>query len=560
MNVLGINCVYHESSAAIIVDGSVIAAAEEERFNRVKHAKPASVDTADIMPVASIAFCLEAAGLRPEDIDQVACSFDVELRKSSFELDPLSKPGDWGSAEGERLFTAAVERVPDAVSAALGVDVTDRFVWVPHHVAHAASAYYPCGDGDATVLVVDGIGESATAMLGGGAGTTLQRIDQLAYPNSVGFVWEKLSDFLGFSPYDASKVMGLAAYGNPQKFSDAMARVAGAGLPEVHSSIFEFRLDGFAGLESVFGPHRRPGDPLEQHHLDVAAALQDWNDHTILSLAERAYELHPSSTLAYSGGVALNCTTNSLLKEKGPFSHVYIPSAPHDAGTAVGAALWAYYRSTDTMAPVSDSPYTGPEYGDDAILAAFGEAGVEARRSDDIAYEVAQRIANGQVIGWFQGKMEVGPRALGNRSLVADPRDPGMRDMLNRKVKHREDFRPFAPSVLEERARDWFEMGRESESYRYMLYTCPVRPERADQIPAVLHTDGTSRVQTVSVRDNPRYHRLISCFEAATGVPMVLNTSFNDSEPIVCSPRDALATFAGTRIDAVAIGDFIASR
>jgi carbamoyltransferase len=564
VNILGINCVFHESSAAIIIDGQVVAAAEEERFNRVKHAKPALVGTADTLPVESIAFCLAAAGLKPQDIDLVACSFDLELRRTSFELDALSVPGDWGSADGEALFLSSIARIPDAVSAVLGVDCTDRFRWVPHHVAHAASAYYPCGDDTAAVLVVDGIGESATALLGGGYGTRIERTGDLRYPHSIGFVWEKLSAFLGFSPYDASKVMGLASYGDSRRYADALTDLVEAdGQPQIRADEFTFRLDTFAALEARFGPRRMPGGDMQQRHMDVAAALQDWNDRVFLSLAERAYDLHPSSTLCYAGGVALNCTTNWLLKEKGPFSKVYVPSAPHDGGTAIGAALWAYFESGDhrmTQQPGQDSPYTGPEFTDEEIVAAFAEAGVRPERSPDIAKEVAARIAGGEIVGWFQGRMELGPRALGNRSLVADPRDPGMRDMLNRKVKHREDFRPFAPSVLAERAHEWFELGRESESYRYMLFTCPVHPERAARIPAVLHVDGTSRVQTVSAQDNPRYHRLISCFESITGVPMVLNTSFNDSEPIVCTPRDALATFGGTRIDAVAIGDYLAAR
>lgn len=562
MNILGINCVYHESSAAIIINGHVVAAAEEERFNRVKHAKPALVGTADTLPVEAIAFCLDAAGLSPREVDLVACSFDVGLRHESFELDPLSVPGDWGSAEGEEVFVRSVERIPDAVSAFLGMDCEDRFEWVPHHVAHAASAYYPCGDDQAAVLVVDGIGEFGTALLGGGHGTVLKRTGGLAYPNSIGFVWEKLSSFLGFSPYDACKVMGLAAYGDACRFAEAMAEIAGpASEPQIQSDAFKFRLDSFDSLESHFGAWRHPGAIIEQRHMDMAAALQEWNNRVILSLAEQAYDLHPSSTLCYSGGVALNCTTNWILKEKSPFSSIYIPPAPHDGGTAIGAALSVYFESGHEMAePAPGSAFTGPEFGNDQVVAAFADAGVRAERSPDIAKEVAARIAAGEVVGWFQGRMELGPRALGNRSLLADPRDPGMRNMLNHKVKHREDFRPFAPSVLAERARDWFEMGRGSESYAFMLFACPVRPERAAQIPAVLHVDGTSRLQTVSAQDNPRYHRMISCFEAITGVPMVLNTSFNDSEPIVCTPHDALATFLGTRIDAVAIGDYIASR
>ncbi|EFG04990.1 carbamoyltransferase family protein [Streptomyces clavuligerus] len=563
MNILGINCVFHESSAAVVIDGRVVAAVEEERFNRVKHAKPALVGTADVLPAASISFCLEAAGLSPEDIDLVACSFDPEIRRKDFETDPLSRPGDWGSADGEKTFLRSIERIPEAVRAEFGIDTGERFRWVPHHIAHAASAYYPCGDEQAAVLVVDGIGEAATALLGGGDGTVIHRLHELHYPNSIGFVWEKLSAFLGFSPYDASKVMGLAAYGDADTCAGRLAEIVGPyDTLAVRSDQFAFRLDGFENLESRFGPRRLPGEQLAQRHADLAAALQRWNDRTILSLARRAHDLHPASTLCYAGGVALNCATNWLLKEEGPFSRIYIPCAPHDGGTALGAALWAYYDSgvTELTHPALDTACTGPGYTDEEITAAFAEAGLTARRSPDIALDVARRIAAGQVVGWFQGRMELGPRALGNRSLVADPRDPGIRDTLNRKVKHREDFRPFAPSVLAEHARDWFELGHDSESHRFMLYTCPVRPGRAEDIPAVLHIDGTARVQTVTSADNPRYHRLISCFEELTGVPMVLNTSFNDSEPIVCSPRDALATFAATRIDAVAIGDHIASR
>ncbi|MFD8952829.1 carbamoyltransferase [Streptomyces xanthophaeus] len=564
MNILGINCVYHESSAAISVNGRIIAAAEEERFNRIKHGKQALVDNADTLPVESIKFCLMAAGLKPQDIDLIACSFDFEIRRDTFQLDPLSNDGDWGSATGERKFLRSVESIPEAVSNLLGIDSETRFRWVPHHIAHAASAYYPSGDEQAAVLVVDGIGESATALLGGGNGTKIHQKLELTYPNSIGFVWEKFSSFLGFSSYDACKVMGLATYGDASRYADEFNSIASAGSDlAVRSDLFQFRSEQeFDGLESIFGARRQPAETVETRHADLAAALQAWNNQTILGLAQSVYDIHPASTLCYSGGVALNCTTNWMLKEKGPFSNVFIPTAPHDAGTAIGAALWAYYESDKDilLTPSELTPYMGPSYGDDDILEAFAEAGVAAVRSPNIEIEVAERIADGEVVGWFQGRMELGPRALGNRSLVADPRNPNMRNVLNRKVKHREDFRPFAPSVLEDRAREWFELGRDSESYRYMLYTCPVRPEKASQIPAVLHIDGTARVQTVSAEENLRYHNMISAFERITGVPMVLNTSFNDSEPIVCSPRDALATFAGTRIDAVAIGDYIASR
>ncbi|MEY9940171.1 carbamoyltransferase [Streptacidiphilus sp. MAP5-3] len=563
MRVLGINCVYHESSAALVMDGRVVAAAEEERFNRLKHGKPALVSNADTLPVEAIAFCLEQAGLESEDIDLVAVAFDPEVRRDTFRTDPLSVPGDWGSADGEALFQAGLARIPDRLSDLLGFDCTEAVRWIPHHVAHGASAYFPCGDDQAAVLVVDGIGESATALLGAGKGALVESLADLRYPNSVGFVWEKLSAYLGFSAYDASKVMGLASYGDPRPFSAALAEIVGEGPePHVLDDAFEFRLPGFDALEQRFGPQRRADEPIEQRHINLAATLQSWNNKTVLGLAEQAYRLHPTDTLCFSGGVALNCTTNWLLKEEGPFARVFIPSAPHDAGTAVGAALTVWHATSGVLPqPSTDGcEYTGPEYSDAQILAAFAQAGAAPRRCPDIAGEVAGRIAAGEVVGWFQGRMELGPRALGNRSLLADPRDPGMRDMLNEKVKHREPFRPFAPSVLAERARDWFDLGRDSASFQFMLFTCPVRPELAARIPAVVHVDGTSRIQTVSAEANPRYHRLISEFHARTGVPMVLNTSFNDSEPIVCSPADALATFLGTRIDAVAIGDYLATR
>lgn len=563
MRVLGVNCVYHESSAALIVDGNVVAAAEEERFNRVKHGKPALVSNPDVLPEQAIAFCLEQGGIAPEEIDLVAVAFDPEIRRSTFQPDPLSVAGDWGSAEGEALFQGALARIPERLADLLGFDCTEAVRWVQHHVAHAASAYFPCGDDQAAVLVVDGIGESATALLGAGKGALIEPLGDLRYPHSIGFVWEKLSAYLGFSPYDASKVMGLASYGDPRPFTAALDEIVGQGPgPQVRSDAFAFRLPGFDALEQRFGPRRRPEEPLDQRHIDLAATLQSWNNRTILDLAERTHRLHPAQTLCFSGGVALNCTTNWLLKEEGPFARVFIPSAPHDAGTAVGAALAVWHETSGALPEPSTTgcEYTGPEFDDAQILAAFAQAGLTPRHSGDITAQAADLIADGNVVGWFQGRMELGPRALGNRSLLADPRDPGMRETLNNKVKHRESFRPFAPSVLAERARDWFELGRDSDSFQFMLYTCPVRPEQAARIPAVVHVDNTSRIQTVSAETNPRYHHLISQFYDRTGVPMVLNTSFNDSEPIVCTPADALATFLNTRIDAVAIGDYLATR
>jgi carbamoyltransferase len=564
MFLLGINSVYHESSAALIVDGRVVAAAEEERFNRVKHGKPARVDNAHELPEAAIRFCLESAGIEARQLDAVCYSFDRTLRAKTFQLDPRSKRGDWGDTSGEESFLASLHRVPSAVSRVLSRKVDEAFYWVPHHLAHAASTYYPSGFDDAAVLIVDGIGEQATTLLAAGTGRELTHLKHLSYPHSLGFLWEKVCKYLGFGEHDACKLMGLAGYGRPEGAAPGFGAfvVVGDGGFSIDAEVMEFRLDGFSALERILGPRRRAEAPLTARHIDTAAALQAINDQVMLALARTAYELHPSEALCMAGGVALNCTSNWVVKEKGPFEKVYIPSAPHDAGTAVGAALYVYHqvlagpRTTDVMA----HPYQGPRYLDEEIRVVLAAEDIPAIQVDDIAARAAEAVARGLVVGWFQGAMEFGPRALGNRSLLADPRDKNIREILNAKVKHREHFRPFAPSVLEEHADAWFELGRPSQSYQAMLFACPVRSHVLERIPAVLHIDRTARVQVVAREHNPLFHQLIEHFHVRTGVPLVLNTSFNDSEPIVCSPKDALTTFRSTRIDALAMGNYWITR
>src|ERR1043166_2868140 len=564
MIVLGINSVYHELAAALVIDGEIVAAVEEERFNRQKHGKVARVDNPHQLPVRSIDFCLKRCGIKPQEIDAVAYSFSTQLRRRRFCLDKLSQRGDWGDPEGERVFISCLEKVPESLANLLDEDVVDRFHWVPHHIAHAASSYYPSGTGSAAILVVDGIGEMTTTMMGAGEGPKIRWLKDLEYPDSLGFLWEKLSKFLGFSEYDACKVMGLARHGSPATLEHAFQSFVHVNHGfKINPEIVEFRLDDFSRLEQSLGPRRHRNDALEQRHADVAASLQEYTDRIVLALVNDLYDLYPAETLCFAGGVALNCSSNWLLKEKGPFRNLYIPPAPHDAGTAAGAALFSYWsRNQDKWKesqPVKNA-FLGPEFGSEAILEAIRMEGLEEEWCDDVAGEMATLISKGKIVGWFQDRMEFGPRALGNRSLLADPRDPSMRDTINRKVKHREDFRPFSPSVLEEDCTEWFEMGRDSASYAYMLFACPARKEKAHLIPAVLHVDGTARLQLVSKRENRKYHELISRFKGITGVPLVLNTSFNDSEPIVCSPRDAIATFKGTNIDVLVLGNYVIRR
>lgn len=561
--ILGINMAYHESAAALVVDGALVAACEEERFNRIKHGKPACVDTVDATPSASIETCLGMAAIDAANVDVVALSYSTALRAASFTIDPLSKPGDWGSEAGEARFRSGLAQSPAAIRDALGADFAGRIVEVPHHLAHAASAFYPSGFDEAAVLVVDGIAENATSAIFAGSAHGLRECETVQYPDSIGFLWEKLSQYSGFSEYDACKTMGLAAYGDPARFRDAMSALFtrySDGVYHIDAEVARFRLDDFAPLENLFGPARYDGQDLCQHHYDVAAALQEATSEAMLILSRRAAQVAGSNRLCLAGGVALNCVCNAAINREGGFDDIYIPPAPHDAGTAVGAALQAWHARHGMPAQVTQSAFLGPSFGDEACDDAIDEQRLDPEDTDGMVEAVVDLLCEGKIVGWFQGQMEFGPRALGNRSLVADPRRADMRDIINRKVKHREDFRPFAPSVLKEEAAKWFDIGPMTVSHGYMLYTVPVRPEFAALIPAVLHVDGTARVQIVDRQDNPVYHRLISAFAERTGVPMLLNTSFNDSEPIVCSPRDALATFTKTSIDAVVLRDRLVLR
>ncbi len=553
MNILGINSVYHESAAALLVDGKLVAAVEEERFNRIKHGKQADVDNPHQFPERAIRFCLKHAGISPGDIDHVAYSFDPQIRRKQFR-------SRWWDPRLEETFRLRLGQLRGVAEELLGRPLRQRFHFVPHHMAHAASAYFPSGFDRAAILTIDGIGEAAGSSLAKAVGTRMQHVESFNYPHSIGFLWEVFSEYLGFSPYDASKVMGLAAYGNPEVFRrefQSTLRV-GKGVYTADPELIGFnaRPDGLARM---FGPPRYMDSEILPRHADIAAALQEATDAAVLALVRRLKRKVPFDNLCLSGGVALNCVTNELVRRSGEFSDVFIPSAPHDAGTAIGAAFVVHGAKQKT--PIkrgSATPYLGPAFNRREILAAVEQAGLKARRSKSPARDAADMIADGKIVAWFQGRMEFGPRALGNRSLLADARRPDMRKILNQKVKHREDFRPFAPSVMAEHAEEWFEVGgTRSTSHEFMLFACPVRPALRGRIPAVVHQDGSARVQLVSARSNPRFHELLSHFYARTGVPLVVNTSFNDSEPIVCTPTDAIVTFRKSGIDALFMDDVV---
>jgi len=560
MYVLGLNSVYHESCACLLDDGRLVAIAEEERFNRRKHGKKPFPENPDELPLHAMDYCLQTAGIDVTQVDRIGYSSSPQAR-----LAAVAEQGQpWPD-----FFTENIQRVP-ARLAELGF--AGEFHWVDHHEAHAASTFFASPFEEAAILSIDGIGDVNTAAAYHGCATEMKLVQQVVPPNSIGFLWELVSMFLGFDIYDATKIMGLAAYGDPQRFKKEfgqLVRLVPDGKFEVNNELTRFdQLDYrtptgyFAGLAELFGTRKRSRDEdLQQVHQDISAALQEVTDALMQHMVDYLHEQTGSRNLCLAGGVALNCVTNQRIFELGPYEQLYIQPAAHDAGTAIGCAyhIW-HQRLGQPRGQAMTSPYCGPEFTGDQIEAALGRHGLKYRRCEQLETEVARLISEGNVVGWLQGRMEVGPRALGNRSLLADPRRPDMRDMLNHKVKHREHFRPFAPSVLHEEARNWFQIEKETSAAEFMLMAYPAHESVREQIPAVLHCDGTSRVQTVRSEVNPRYHRLISEFHRLTGVPLVLNTSFNDSEPIVCTPDDAVHTFMKTGIDYLAVGDFLLSK
>jgi carbamoyltransferase len=560
MYILGLNSLYHESCACLLADGRLVAAAEEERFNRVKHAKKPRLDNPHALPLAAMHYCLETAGIDLAGVDHVGFSSDPEA------LARVPDHSGWGCM---RQFVNNTRRVPEVLRV---LGFTGQFHWVGHHAAHAASAYYASPFEDAAVLTLDGIGDDSTSAWFHGQGPRLPLLRRVPAPSSLGFLWELVSMFLGFDIYDATKIMGLAAYGDPARFAAPFQRLVqllpDGGFETDHEALRFWLLDYekptgyFAGLERLLQVRRRtPPEELTQAHRDVAAALQQVTDATVTHMVAALHRCTGSPNLCLAGGVALNCLTNRQAFEAGPFTGLFVQPAAHDAGTGVGAAffIWHHLLGRDRQGGMEHA-FHGPEFTAAEIENALRAAGLTYTRPAAIEPEVARLLSQQAVVGYFQGRMEIGPRALGNRSLLTDPRNPHARQMLNEKVKHREYFRPFAPSVLHEEAKAWFRIEKDTAAAEFMLMAYPIREPLRDRVPAVIHVDGTSRIQTVRREANPRYHSVISEFFRLTGVPMVLNTSFNDSEPIVCSPADAIDTFLKTDIDYLAVGDFLVSK
>jgi carbamoyltransferase len=572
MYTLGINAVYHDPAACLVKDGQVIAAAEEERFTHVKHGKrPIPFSTYEL-PFHAIDYCLREAGIRLADVDHIAYSYDPFLllgrRRGdatiTLPLEPSAHPTppEWESA-WDPLFLASIVNAPRHLAGGVPHHLQARFRgarwdgpfrwhFVQHHLAHAASAFHASPFERAAVMTLDGRGERATTSYSLGCGNQLEVIGQVTMPHSLGLLYEQVTGYLGFlHSCDEYKVMALASFGVPRYLDDFRA-------------IIQVGADGHYTIQPPqlverFGPPRLRGGPLEQRHFDIARSLQAALEETVLQLVRWLYEVTGENNLCLAGGVALNCVMNARLRDHGPFKRIWVQPAAGDAGTALGAALWvdAQERRATTRAYRMDHAFLGPAFGDDEIEAFLRWSKLPYRRLADVAAETADLLAQDQVIGWFQGRMEFGPRALGARSILASPINPAMQARLN-EIKDREDFRPVAPVVLEEEAAAWFAGAGVSP---FMLFVYDVLPDKADRIPAVRHVDGTARIQTINRAQHPLYYDLLKAFQARTGVPVLVNTSFNTrGEPIVCTPRDAIECFWTSPLDALVIGPFLLSK
>jgi len=591
VDILGISCYFHDAAAALLRDGRLVAAAEEERFSRKKHDYE--------FPRRAIDFVLRAGGVSGRDLDYV-----VFFEKPFVKFERLLLTSLQTFPRSHRVFREAMISwlgdklwIRHLIQQRLGVEPA-RILFSEHHLSHAASAFFCSPFEEAAILTVDGVGEWTTASLGVGRGTEITLRKEVRFPHSLGLLYSAFTAFLGFEVNEGEyKVMGMAPFGTPRYVDKVwrLVRQAADGSFELDLRYFAFHhstdrtfnhrfvelfgpprdpaLNFFtpaSGYPTYFGPRPANFDELarlNQHYADIAASIQAVTEEVLLGLARAAYRETGLPRLCMAGGVALNSVANGRILRETPFEELYIHPAAGDGGGAVGAALWAYHAVLGKpRAFVMEHAAWGEAHGPDAVEGFLRRENIRYARiadEDRLLDRVVDRLLAGRVVGWHQGRFEWGPRALGHRSVLADPRRADMKDVVNTKIKFREPFRPFAPSVLAERAAEYFVLDDAPRHYpaRFMLYVVDVRPERRATIPAVTHVDGTGRLQTVRRETNPRYYRLIEAFGRATGVPVLLNTSFNlKGEPIVNTPAEAYATFARSGMDVLVLGDCVVEK
>jgi carbamoyltransferase len=577
--ILGINAFHADSAAALLRDGILVAAAEEERFRRIKHWAG--------FPVEAIRYCLHEAGVALSDVDHVAFNQDSRanvLRKLRYFLSRRPDPGLIIARLRNRRSRAAILNLMTKAFPGERLSATPHRV--EHHLAHLSSAFHVSPFEEAAIVSVDGFGDFSSAAWGFGDGCNLSAEQRVFFPHSLGIFYQALTQYLGFPNYgDEYKVMGLAPYGKAS-YLEAIHKLVHL-LPDGsfrlnlryfrhHRSQISYEWEDGApqftdlfepALEELLGPRRNPTEVFEDRHRDIARSVQATYEEAFFHLIRKAHERCGSTNLALAGGCAMNSVANGKVRRVTPFRRVYVQSAAGDAGGAIGSAFALWHRLGGKRTFVMDHAYWGPAFRSLEIAKILSEYRLRISqigcKMEEISDEsvlcdrVGTAIADGKIVGWFQGRMEWGPRALGNRSILCDPRRPDMKGILNSKIKRRESFRPFAPSVLDEAVSEWFE---EDDAVPFMMQVFQIREEKRGLIPAVTHVDGSGRLQTVSSSTNPLYHQLIAAYYERTGIPMVLNTSFNENEPIVCKPEEALDCFLRTQMDVLVLGNVMISR
>lgn len=580
MIIIGLNAFHGDSAAAIFVDGHMRAAAEEERFRRVKHWAG--------FPSLAIQFCLESQNLTLEDVDVIAINTDPAAARFKKVRYALSGRSSFALVREKLRVRSKRKNLGDYLAESFPNNkFNGQFEYVEHHLAHLASAYSVSPFTEASIVSVDGFGDFASGAWGFGQGSAVDLQKRVYFPHSLGIFYQALTQALGFPHYgDEYKVMGLAPYGEPkyQAEMDQILNTDEQGNYRLNLDYFKHHVqpigyewdNGSPKVSQLFdekiaqliGPIRQAGDPLEQHHHDLARSIQDAYERSFFKILNVIHRQHNSDKLTIAGGCGMNSVANGKVHLNTPFQQIYVQSAAGDAGGAIGAAVIAGQRhGVERIKSSMVHSYWGPQYSDSEIKQLLDSKRAQLETSlctieespsiAELANSVSDHIIEGKVIGWFQGAMEWGPRALGNRSILGDPRRTDMKDILNLKIKRRESFRPFAPSVLRDQVSNWFESDADVP---FMMKVFKIKAEQRSKIPAVTHVDGSGRLQTVTSEQNPAYYQLIHSFFDKTGVPMLLNTSFNENEPVVCQPQEALDCFLRTNMDVLVLGSFIIRR
>ena len=578
--ILGLNAYHPDSSACIIKDGRLIAAAEEERFKRLKHWSG--------FPQGAIAYCLNSAGIGPKDLDYIVLNRDPRVNFNKKLLFFLAKMPVLSLLRDRARNIFKIRNIKSILSREFSLqeeEIKAKVINIEHHRAHLASAYFVSPFKASTIVSLDGSGDFTSCMVATGKENKLKVLYEINFPHSLGLLYTAFTQFLGFNNFgDEHRVMGLSAFGVPRfiKEMEDVLKIQDRGRFKLDMKYFSFPFQGVSlrwhncqpklatvfssRLRDLFGPPRKEDENLTQIHYDIAASLQQIYESTFFSILNYAYQITRNENLCLAGGCALNSLANGKIFDHTPFKKIYIQPASSDAGGALGAAYYLYHQLLGGEKKfIMEDAYWGPDFNDAEIKDAIGEKQeallgctvMELGSEEEVCGRSARLIADGKILGWFQGRMEWGARALGNRSILADPRREEIKNILNERIKKREWFRPFAPSILEEKAGEYFQRDYPDN---FMSKVSVIKAEKRRLVPAVVHIDGTGRLQTVSKEKNRIFYRLIEAFNNLTGIPMLLNTSFNENEPIVCRPSEAIDCFLRTRMDVLVMGKFIITR